>query len=385
MIDLNFLNILKTMRKDDRGLSTIAFEKVGQAINDWYKVIKQNNISKAADMREEIEKTLPNMKENQNVLIYFSLIDSRYKLMTEDYHESGELLNDIKAKALESNTDDLIQYYFYFFSGLYQFYRKNFVDAINFYKIAENRLHKVPDEIEKAEFHYQLAIAYYEIRQNFFSLSHAQKALDSFKAHEDYTNRVIKCKMLFAMNKVDLQEWDEAVDLYKDAILIANKTNDKATEGLGYFNLGLAYERQNLLEKARECFQNALSIPEHRESVYSIRSMYMLSRVFYKTDSPSQARGWRIKALEFAEKVHENVYQAKLNLIYYLYDQSNHTYFDTSMNLLKEKNLWSDVADLSENAAFFFKKQENTDLSSKYFEEACKAKDQILNLRRRIS
>ena len=168
-----------TIRKDDRGLSTIAFEKVGQAINDWYKVIKQHNKSRAAEMREEIEIALPNMKENQNVLIYFSLIDSRYKLMTEDYNESGELLDKVKAKALENSTDDMIQYYFYFFSGLYQFYKKNFVDAINFYKIAENRLHKVPDEIEKAEFHYQLAIAYYEIRQNFFSMSHTQKALDS--------------------------------------------------------------------------------------------------------------------------------------------------------------------------------------------------------------
>ncbi|MCY9399770.1 aspartate phosphatase [Bacillus haynesii] len=361
-------------------MSTIAFEKVGQAINDWYKVIKQNNIPKATAMRAEIEKKLPNMKENQNVLLYFSLIDSRYKLMTENYNESGELLDDIRTKALEAGTDDMIQYYFYFFSGLYQFYKKNFVDAINFYMIAENRLHKVPDEIEKAEFHYQLAIAYYEIRQNFFSLSYAQKALDSFKAHEDYTNRVIKCKMLFAMNKVDLQEWEDAIDLYKDAILLASQTNDKATEGLGFFNLGICYEKQNVLERAIECFQSALSIPEHRESIYSIRSMYMLSRVFYKADSISQARKWHNKALNFAEKVKEKMYIAKLNFIYSLYDKSNPESLDYNLNKLKEKNFWYDVADLCELAAFYYKKQENTDLSSKYFEGACKAKDQILRL-----
>ncbi|NPC94779.1 tetratricopeptide repeat protein [Bacillus sp. WMMC1349] len=364
-------------------LVTIAFQKVGQDINEWYNLIKQNDISKAKNKREEIKNTLPNMKENQNVLIYFNLIDSRYKLMIEDYSESGELLEEIKSK-LENSTDDMIQYYFYFFSGMYQFYQKNFIDAIHFYRIAENRLYKVPDELEKAEFHYQLAIAYYEIRQNFFSLNHVQKAFDSFKAYDGYTNRVIKCKMLYAMNQVDLQEWEEACNLYKEAIELASETNDKPTEGLGYFNLGLSYERQNLLEKAKECFQNALAIPEHRVSVYSIRSMYMLSRVLYKLGLLEQAREWRTKALEFAEKVNEYVYKTKLNLIYFLYDQTDCNSFDSCMDLLKKKNLWSDVADLSENAAFYYKRQENSNLSSKYFEEACKFKDQILNLRRQL-
>ncbi|MFP3748068.1 aspartate phosphatase, partial [Achromobacter sp. SIMBA_011] len=82
------------------------------------------------------------------------------------------------------------------------FYEKDFIEAINFYRIAERKLNKVPDEIERAEFHYQTASAYYEIRQNFFSLNHAEKAIQSFEAHKNYTNRVIKCTMLFAMNKV---------------------------------------------------------------------------------------------------------------------------------------------------------------------------------------
>ncbi len=43
--------------------------------------------------------------------------------MTENYKESGDLLNDIKSIALESCTDDMIQYYF--FSGLYEFIRKD--------------------------------------------------------------------------------------------------------------------------------------------------------------------------------------------------------------------------------------------------------------------
>ncbi|MFE9945920.1 tetratricopeptide repeat protein [Bacillus velezensis] len=363
----------------------IEFEKVAYSLNEWYRTIKQNNILKATAMREKIVKTFPNMEENQTVLLYFNLIDSRFKLMTENYRESGQLLSKVDYETLEKSTDDMIQYYFYLFNGMYHFYEKDFIEAINFYRIAESKLNKVPDEIERAEFHYQTAIAYYEIRQTFFSLNHAEKALQSFKAHENYTNRVIKCTMLFAMNKVDLQQWEEALSLYKHAIHIAVQTNDGHSEGLGHFNLGVCYERQERLEEAKESFLKALAIPAHCESVYSIRSMYMLSRVFYKLGSIESAREWRTKALAYADKVNEEVYIAKLNFIYFLYDETNQESIEAQIAVLKARNLWDDVADLCVMAAFHFKKQDNTRLSSKYFEEACTAKDQILQLTEALS
>jgi response regulator aspartate phosphatase I len=358
----------------------INFEKVARDLNDWYGVIKQNDIPKATTMREKIIKILPNMEENQNVLLYFNLIDSRFKVMTENYSESGNLLEKVKYEALERTTDDMIQYYFYLFNGMYYFYEKDFIKAINSYRIAESKLNKIPDEIERAEFHYQIAIGYYEIRQNFFSLNHAEKALESFKMHEGYTNRVIKCHMLFAMNKVDLQLWDEAISLYKHAIHIASQNKDSYSESLGYFNLGICYERQERLQEAKECFQKTLSFTSSDLNSLTIRNCYMLSRTLYKLGSNEIASEWRNKALTYAENVNEQVYQVKLNLIYFLYDETNSASFDLNMNALKEKNLWSDVADLSLNAALYYKKQKKTDLSSKYFEEACTAKDQILKL-----
>ncbi|WP_257834737.1 Rap family tetratricopeptide repeat protein [Salipaludibacillus agaradhaerens] len=363
----------------------IEFEKVARNLNDWYEVIKQNDIPKATTIREKIIKTLPNMEENQNVLLYFNLIDSRFKLMIENYSDSGRLLGKMKYEALETTTDDMIQYYFYLFNGMYHFYEKDFIKAINSYKIAERKLNKIPDEIERAEFHYQAAIAYYEIRQNFFSLNHAEKALGSFKAHEGYINRVIKCHMLFAMNKVDLQLWDEAIALYKHAIDIASQNKDSYSESLGYFNLGICYERQERLQEAKECFEETSSFASSDLTSLTIRNCYMLSRTFYKLGLNEIAREWRIKGMTYAENVNEHVYKAKLHLIYFLYDETNPASFDLNMNVLKEKNLWSDVADLSLNAALYYKKQKNTDLSSKYFEEACTAKDQILKLTEALS
>ncbi|UTR16904.1 tetratricopeptide repeat protein [Salipaludibacillus sp. LMS25] len=363
----------------------IDFEKVAFDLNEWYRVIKQNNIPKATAMREKIIKALPDMEKNQNVLLYFNLIDSRFKLMTENYSESGNLLGKVKYETLETTTDDMIQYYFYLFNGMYRFYEKDFIKAISSYRVAESKLNKVPDEIERAEFHYQTAITYYEIRQNFFSLNHAERALESFKAHEGYINRVIKCHMIFAMNKVDLQLWDEAISLYKRAIQIASENKEGYSESLGYFNLGICYERQEKLLEALECFEKTLSFTLSDLNCLTIRNYYMLSRTLYKLGSHEIAREWRNKAITYAESVNEHVYKTKLNLIYFLYDETNSASFDENMNILKEQHLWSDVADLSLNAALYYKKQENTDLSSKYFEEACTAKDQILKFTEALS
>ncbi|MEC0483354.1 tetratricopeptide repeat protein [Bacillus glycinifermentans] len=361
-------------------MEKIAYEKMGQRINDWYKIIKQNDIPKAIEMRDKIKENLPHMEENQDVLIYFNLIDSRYKLMIEKYNESGKLLADIKPETLEAKTDNMIQYYFYFFSGMYEYYKKNFTKAINFYRIAENRLIKIEDEIEKAEFHYQIAIAYYEIRQYFFSLNHAEKALDSYKAYESYANRVLKCKMIIAANQVELERYEEAEKLYKYVLNAASSNGDLLTESFASFNLGVCYERRELLSEAKRFFERAASIHESENSVFGIRSMYMLSRVNYKLNLPEEARKWYSKSLERAVEEDDSVYKAKLKLIYSLYDQRDLLTIENALEYLKNKKLWADVADLTFNIAIFYKKQGDSDIAAKYFEEACRAKDQILKL-----
>ncbi|MFN2746982.1 aspartate phosphatase [Bacillus sp. z60-18] len=361
-------------------MEKIAYEKIGQRINDWYKVIKQNDIPKATEMREEIQDKLPHMEENQEVLIYFNLIDSRYKLLIEKYNESGDLLAEISPESVEAQTDHMIQYYFYFFSGMYEYYKKNFTKAINFYRIAENRLIKIDDEIEKAEFHYQMAIAYYEIRQHFFSLNHAEKALDSYKAHESYTNRVLKCKMIIAANQVELERYEDAEKIYKLVLNTASSKGDRLTESFACFNLGVCYERRDLLSEAKRYFEQAASIHESEKSVFGIRSMYMLSRVNYKLNLSKEARKWYSKSLERAIEEDDRVYKAKLKLIYSLYDQRDLLTIENALEYLKNKKLWADVADLTFNIAIFYKKQGDSDIAAKYFEEACRAKDQILKL-----
>jgi len=362
------------------GLNTIAFEEVGQAINDWYKAIKQHDFSKAADMREEIENTLPNMAENQTVLLYFNLIDSRYKLMTEDYNESGELLDKVKAKALENSTDEMIHYYFYFFSGMYEFHQKRYSKAIMFYKIAEERLKKIPDEIEKAEFHYYLSRAYFLIKQEVFSITHAKIAYDTFKAHESYKEKTINCEIMLGSNKLDLLLFEEAQKHYENAQRLAQENGFRLTESFALFNLGVCFERQKKFIEASNCFKQALTIPEHLESFAAVRSMYMLSKVLFQLGNFDVARKWYEKALKKATDEGEQEYLAKLNIVYALYAEQNDQEVRKNIAMLEEMRLWTETADLTMEIAEYYKSEADYEKAAYYFEHSHFAKDKIIKI-----
>lgn len=161
-------------------------------------------------------------------------------------------------------------------------FTKSYTNAINYYKLAEDKLRKIPDQIENAEFHYKLAIAYYQIKQNFFSLNHAKTALKTFKTHDDYIQKAISSEMLIAANKLDLFHFDEAEKHYKQALKDAEQIQHNILIGMAHHNLGLSYVSRDLLALAEKHFKEALVLKEHEESVYGIHSMFELTHVLYK-------------------------------------------------------------------------------------------------------
>ncbi|MFJ5671370.1 hypothetical protein ACIQAS_06920 [Bacillus safensis] len=73
----------------------VASPVVAKMTGDWYGVIKKQDILKAENKREEIVKSFENMEEDQNALLYFHLIDSRYKMMVQEFEGSKALLKQI--------------------------------------------------------------------------------------------------------------------------------------------------------------------------------------------------------------------------------------------------------------------------------------------------
>lgn len=359
---------------------TIAYEEVANMMNEWYGLIKKRQVDESIQLKEKIKRMLPHMEQNQDLLLYFNLLDFRNNLLIDDAQRLRiKSRTSIKQEDIQK-TDDMIQYYFYFFNGQFEFHNKNYIDAINFYKIAEDKLKKIPDEIEHAEFHYKICKAYYQIDQHFFSLSHAEKALNSFKSNEQYISRQIHCEMMLALNKLDLLRYKEANDHHKNILKRAQEIGDSFTESIAHLNIGIGYEKQNDLDKAESHLLKAIDLPEHRKSMNSIRTYYMLSKVCFKSGKTDKALVWYKKAWNLAEENNEDEYRAKLMIIDALYNNSHINNIHHAMKYLEKKRLWTDIAELSREIGNHLKNKGNITQAVKYYEQALVAKDEIIKM-----
>ncbi|MBU8786504.1 tetratricopeptide repeat protein [Bacillus glycinifermentans] len=350
-------------------------------LNHWYTLIRQQNVDQAVAMKDEIEHTLPNMEEDQDLLIYFNLLDFRHKMMLENFNESKKVFKKLESqkKGIEK-TDAVIQYYFYFFSGQNEFHNKNYIKAINYYQIAENKLKQIPDEIENAEFHYRLSIAYYYIKQNIFSLRHAETALETFRAHELYIKRKINCEMVLGANKIDLFRYNEAEAHYQKALEGAKKIEDHALTGKAYHNIGISYALRKIYNKAEENLKAAIAIPEHLSSSVGVNSISDLTRVLYKIGAKEEARHYLEQGNIMADEKQNDEYHAKLKIIEALYENEDLTIVDENIQYLESLKLWPDVEDFAQDVADYFRQKGEDSKTVIYLDKVIHAKNQIFKV-----
>lgn len=86
------------------------------------------------------------MEENQDVLLYYQLLEYRFKDLVED---TASLDHSLFVDENAIRTDDMLSYYFYFFKGMYEMRRGNQDSAFHHLKLAEDKLDLVHDDIEK--------------------------------------------------------------------------------------------------------------------------------------------------------------------------------------------------------------------------------------------
>ncbi|MGG0860386.1 Rap family tetratricopeptide repeat protein [Bacillus pumilus] len=360
---------------------------VGLKINEWYYHIQRFNVPDAEAYKEEIKSMLDHMEENQDLLLYFSLMEFRHKLMLDYLNplENGKERANFRELAMKIKRDQekltgLLEYYFNFFYGMYEFENYEYLNAITFYKRAEKKLSLVSDDIERAEFNYKMAEIYYHMKQTHMSMHHIAQAIECYREKDTYTVREIQCSFVIGLNYIDMGCPEKAIPHFQHALEKAADNSTKRLKGSALYNLGLSYFHNNDLSTAIKYFNE--SIHSFKEQGYEhlnkiLDPLVMLTKSYFKNDQRDLGLYALNYGLELAEKLKDDIFINTFVMLRSLYIDNNENRIKESMAYLESKSFFANVEDLAKDAVKHYNKAGDIERSNEFYEKILYFQHQI--------
>ncbi|HDR6219376.1 MULTISPECIES: Rap family tetratricopeptide repeat protein [Bacillus amyloliquefaciens group] len=360
--------------------SVLPSSEVGVKINEWYKMIRQFSVPDAEILKAEVEQEINEMEEDEYLLIYYTLMKFRHQLML-DYLEPvttrvrptiDELLEKIEAS--NKGISGLLCYYSLFFRGMYEFDQKQYVKAIGFYREAEKQLVHVHDEIERAEFHFKLAEAYYGMKQSHVSMHHVKQALDIYDQYELYKVRKIQCLFVISGNYIDFKRYEKSQPHLEKALELSKELDNKRLISSALYNLGTNFGDRGDYEKAEIFLRQAVEITEKAKLSNLPHSLFSYAKFLFKQGKLAEGIQASKKGLSAAvyqgDKLFENL-QGYLKALYV--DAVDQQGVNETIEYLEKNKNYSYVEDIAcetasvyadsrefENSYFYHKKMVDT-------------------------
>ncbi|MCD7911097.1 aspartate phosphatase [Bacillus velezensis] len=367
-------------------MGKIAPEVVASTLNELHVAIRQCDINAAKKLLKKSKESLKHMKEDDKVVIYYQLLESRYKMMLFKNKGEGLPPNDWKVKKHELqglNIDNLIDYYFYLYEAEYMSYQKNYERAIGLLKIAEKKLANIDSDIEAAEFYMKTASLYVTIHQSAVSLGYINEAINIYSQHNDYKRSLATSYVIKATNYRHLKDFVKSEEYSHAAIKIAKELKDDFYEAMQYYNISILYSDNNKPQECINAIKKAVRCKEWRESVYYINSIYMIVRERFKIGDKENAMYYYKKGQVELKFRSNPIYEAKMNIIYDLYCKEVNESIDKirdDIRYLEEKGDLDGVSDLSLLISKQYEKGENYKEALEFANKAIEVKEKMRRL-----
>ncbi|MED1125339.1 aspartate phosphatase [Bacillus atrophaeus] len=367
-------------------MGKIAHEVVASILNELHIAIRKCEIEKAEELIKKSKDLLKDMEEDDKVVIYYQLLESRYKMMIFKNKGTGLPPDDWKVKRHElegCNIDNLIEYYFYLYEAEYMSYVRNYERAISLLNIAEKKLSNIDSSIEAAEFYTKAASLYALLHQCAVSIGYINQAINIYSQHEDYKRHLAISYVIKAMNYMNLGKFKDSEEYYLAAIKIAKEMKDDFFEAMQYHNISILYSNYDKSQECINAVKKALRCKEWRDSVYYIYSIYMIVRERFKIGDKENAMYYLKKGQEDLKFRANKIYETKINIIYDLYCKEVHESIDKcreNVQYLEEKGDLDGVVDLSLIISKYYEKVEHYKEALEFANNAIEAKEKMMKL-----
>ena len=70
-------------------------EQITKLFNDWYRIILQHQTIEATKIKNDIEDKISNSDKDTNLLLYYSLLNFRYEVLTNGLNITKDAFNKI--------------------------------------------------------------------------------------------------------------------------------------------------------------------------------------------------------------------------------------------------------------------------------------------------
>ncbi len=356
---------------------TVNTPALTEKINQWYEAIKSFHTEKSQELKKELSSQIVAVEQDSSTAQYYKLILFRYYLSLKDKKAAQETLENLEPFK-ESN--ELLQYYYYSFKGIYYYILNKYQDSVDNFKKAQPYIIFSDHQDEIGEFHYKLASSYYELYQNALSIKHLDSALTIFQKNYQY-KRSADCELLLALNLQDLKEFEEAELHYHNALRYCDHFKDEDYKHTALFNLGLFYNSQKYFEEAVQYFNKSRKFfLEEKKTKYAIKATYQLAKLYFKVGDVETARHYQKDGIILSNEIEDRLHEQKFHTlsIYSTKDLNVHiNEVVEGFSFFEENELWNDVIHLGEHLMNYYHEKEEYEQSSSVSQRIVHAKEKL--------
>ncbi|KAA0781930.1 tetratricopeptide repeat protein [Bacillus sp. BB56-3] len=348
-------------------------EQVTKMLNDWYTEIRARHIGKAHKLKLEIDQKIHNIEEDQNLLLYYALLDFRHQYMIDSLSIGKDSFD--KVDSLDIPADQFLQYYYHFFKAIHSNITGNFTSAKEHYNQAELLLKHIPDEVEHAEFHLKLSTFHYHIYKPLAAIKEATKAKDIFKKHAGYETNIGLCDNLIGLACTHLKQFEEAEEHFITAINTFKKSGEEKNITFVRHNLGLMYSGQDLSELSiRYLSEVTQELPK------DYKAIFIKAREHMKIGDSKETSNLIIRGLEICKELKNEEYEHHFLILEKLNqkvaaDELEMT-IKTGISYFDREDLHEYVQEYAKKLAVLFHQENNRSKASDYFYLSHQAEEQ---------
>ncbi|XKK20011.1 tetratricopeptide repeat protein [Bacillus sp. CB102A.1] len=356
------------------GAATVTLSEITELLSNWHDSIRELDHEQSNHLFGEIKNKIDKIEENQNVLLYYSLLEFRHNMLNKDYEGSKKSLE--KIEDFNKPSEELLNYYYNFFKAIHNTEIGEYKKAGEYFDKAKQLIANIPHEIEKAEFYYKAAAFYYQVRRPLEAVKYANRALKFFEPETGYELNIAACNNILGLTCTSLKQYEYAEEYFIKALDIVTKKHNTMLGLKIRHNLGFLYAEQDLSEAAIRNLTTAIDTPEK-----SYKAIFLIARENYKLGNTEESLKFIETGLEACNRINNTEYKHHFSILSALNSKESTEKYENiiseGIEYFEQEGLLGFVHDYSKQLALKFYSSNQQDKANQYFFKSHEAEEKL--------